>query len=132
MTGVCFLDIRKCFDSIYHKLLKTKLSYYGIQENELKWFCNYLDDRSQVVSHGDAISDVKNLHIGVPQGSVLGPILFTIFINDLTQYVGNATCNLNADDTVVFCQGSNCGDVNNALQENIHNLSEWYKDNNLF
>ena len=131
MTGVCFLDIRKCFDSIDHELLKLKLSYYGIQQKELEWFSNYLNDRSQVVCYANSISDVQNLDVGVPQGSVLGPILFTIFINDVTQYVAEGTCNLYADDTVVYFQGKSCADINTSLQICIDQLSVWYKNNNL-
>ena len=131
ITGVCFLDIQKCFDSIDHELLKSKLHHYGIQNNELLWFSDYLSNRSQVVSYGEKVSDINYLDIGVPQGSVLGPILFTVFINDITQNVANGVCNLYADDTVVFYQGHTCEEVNSALQECIINLSEWYKDNNL-
>jgi len=75
LTGVCFLDIRKCFDTIDHNVLLWKMERYGIRGRELEWFKNYLSGRSQVVKH-KTLSEAKFLNVGIPQGSVLGPNLF--------------------------------------------------------
>ena len=130
LTGVCFLDIRKCFDSINHDLLKKKMSLYGVRDVELLWFTDYLDGRKQTVKH-NGFSDVASVTTGVPQGSVLGPILFLIFINDICQHIGTGTCNLYADDAVLFCQENNLAALNTSLQNGVSNISDWYRKNQL-
>ena len=111
ITGVCLLDIRKCFDTIDHDLLKQKLGYYGVKDIEYQWFSDYLNNRSQVVFHNKTLSNKNDMTIGVPQGSVLGPILFMLFVNDISQNSNVGTCNLYADDTIVYCQGDSVDDV---------------------
>ncbi len=130
-TGVCLLDIKKCFDTIDHKILMEKMSYYGIFDKELKWFESYLKNRSQIVSCNGQTSDLTELTIGVPQGSVLGPILFTLFVNDLNQHVHTGTANLYADDTLIYCSGKTTEDVTNTLQTCINDVSTWYGGNRL-
>lgn len=83
INGACFFDLTKCFDTIDHKILLHKLERYGVRGVTLNWFTNYLADRSQVVRSHNQLSDVKAISAGVPQGSVLGPILFLIFINEI-------------------------------------------------
>jgi hypothetical protein len=131
IIGSCFLDISKCFDSIDHKLLITKLEKYGINGKELSWFSSYLTGRYQVVRCNNSTSEKLAISIGVPQGSILGPILFLIFINDLTQHSGLSKCNLFADDALFFVSGKNVQCVENRLQEAMNNVSEWYKSNKL-
>ena len=75
LTGACLLDISKCFDSINHEILLKKLEMYGIAGNELNWFSSYLKNRKQMVYFQDC-SDFQEVYSGVPQGSVLGPLLF--------------------------------------------------------
>ena len=117
LVGACFLDIQKCFDTIDHDLLLKKLSKYGIKENELKWFDDYLNDRTQVVSCNGVVSKKKSLSIGVPQGSSLGPFLFLIFINDLSQSVPDGYINMFADDVVIYVTGSTVMEVKISLQK---------------
>ena len=131
LTGICLLDIRKCFDTIDHMLLKEKLNYYGIKGVEIDWFSDYLKDRSQAVFHNKMLSDKNNVTIGVPQGSVLGPILFMLFVNDISQNSDIGICNLYADDTIVYCQGDSVQDVNGKLQNCVSYLNEWYISNKL-
>jgi hypothetical protein len=130
LTGICFLDIRKCFASINHNLLIRKLTLYGIKDIELSWFTDYLDDRKQIVKHY-GFSNVSQVKTGVPQGSVLGPILFLIFINDICQHVGISTCNLYADDSVLFCQEKEIALLQASLQSSVNDVAKWYKYNQL-
>ena len=80
LCGVCFLDIEKCFDSINHKILLQKLKYYGIDTISLEWFQNYLHGRSQYVRINNVTLDEKPCQIGIPQGSILGPLLFVLML----------------------------------------------------
>ena len=130
-TGICSLDIKKCFDTIDHNILLEKLSYYGIKNMRLNWFKNYLTNRSQVVRCHGMQSNKEFLSIGVPQGSILGPLLFVIFVNDISQHVHTGTASLYADDTLIYCDGRNADDVNDKLQECIDNVSNWYKRNKI-
>ena len=130
-TGVCLLDIKKCFDSINHSVLLKKLSCYGIRGDELEFFRSYLTDRIQIVSYKSTISDKKYVNTGVPQGSVLGPILFMIFVNDISQHIYLGTANLYADDCLVYCAGNNLNDVNQNLQKCIDDVATWYDGNKL-
>ena len=131
VTGLCFLDIRKCFDTINHEVLNYKLSHYGIEGTELQWFDNYLSDRRQMVFTNGNKSNEAVLNIGVPQGSVLGPTLFMLYVNDISQYVTLSTCNLYADDTVIYCSGNNISELEKKLQSSVDEVHNWYKANRL-
>ena len=132
ITGVCFLDISKCFDTIDHSLLLQKLCMYGIKETELNWFTSYLHNRKQAVFCHGKLSKFLDIKTGVPQGSVLGPYMFLLFINDVTSYLteGSVT-NLFADDSSIYAVGNNIEEVRSKLQVCLDNLSYWYHRNKL-
>ena len=108
ISCILFLDLKKAFDTVSHKILLEKLQYYGVQGNALNLFRSYLTNRKQLTVIGDCVSDLELIEWGVPQGSVLGPLLFLIFINDIPHASDLGTW-LFADDTsLVLSANSLC------------------------
>ena len=112
----------KAFDKVPHKRLLHKINKYGIKGNTLGWIESFLSNRTQVVVVGDAESSKAPVTSGIPQGSVLGPLLFVIYINDLPEVVDkNSYVFLFADDTKVY-RRINSPEDNNILQSDINNF----------
>ena len=97
-----FLNLKKAFDTVDHNILFKKIYQYSIRGNLNKWFKNYLSNRSQYVLFNGITSDIKNVNCGVPQGSILGPLLFILYINDFSNVSDILYYVLFADDTNVF------------------------------
>ena len=122
---VIFLDISRAFDRVWHAGLLYKLRKYGIEGDLLEWIADYLRNRQQRVCLNGVVSDWCNILAGVPQGSILGPLLFLIFINDLTEVVRFTQMRLFADDTclsIVVDNRDQCGD---KINEDLHAIHEW-------
>ena len=101
-SAVVFLDLRKAFDTVNHGRLLEKLKILGCSKTALLWFRSYLEDRSQRTNANGRLSDVERIVYGVPQGSVLGPLLFVLYINDITACINNAKFYLYADDLAIM------------------------------
>ena len=97
-----FLDLSKAFDTINHTILIKKLEYYGNRGIALKWFQNYLTNRKQIVKYNDITSEAMTITTGVPQGSILGPLLLLLYINDMQNCSKLVSTILFADDTNIF------------------------------
>ena len=116
LTGAIFIDLKKAFDVVDHYLLLDKLYAIGFSQNVLLWFNSYFHNRKQCVVLQGCKSVFFVQQRGVPQGSTLGPLLFSIFINDLPLICSNTSVQLYADDTVLYTSKSNISQTQNALQ----------------
>ena len=126
-----FLDFSKAFDTVDHSILLCKLNHYGIRGMALDWFVSYLENRKQFVTYNGVKSSPKTISCGVPQGSILGPILFLLYINDLALICKNTHPFLFADDTNLFIKGNDLCTMTNALNKELEEISIWLKVNKL-
>ena len=128
-----FIDLQKAFDSIDRSKLIGKLMYYGVIDTELKWFQSYFHNRVQYVCFGDSQSQRLPVNFGVIQGSILGPLLFIIYINDIVQCSESLKYIIYADDTNVFItyDSSRLNDCVNVANVELGRLSVWLKENSL-
>ena len=129
-TDIIYLDFAKAFDKIDHKILITKLSTYGFSGKLLVWIENFLTERSQCVTLNGKLSFVSPVISGVPQGSVLGPILFLLYINDLVDASHHSICRSFADDTRISKSISRYED-SILLQNDLNNVVNWSNTNNM-
>jgi len=104
VVGAIFLDLRKAFDTVNHSILLSKLSHFNFSTNALKWVASYLSQRSQSVCIGSFQSEPLQLSTGVPQGSILGPLLFFMYINDLPLAFTEVRVQMYADNTVLYME----------------------------
>ena len=121
---ILYTDFAKAFDKVSHSRLLVKLKAYGINGLLLNWIKDFLADRKQRIVMGDCMSEWSNVDSGVPQGSVLGPISFVIYINDLPDQVKNSVCKLYADDNKLISEIRNNEDCF-KLQNDIDELDKW-------
>ena len=131
MIGVVLVDFKKAFDLVDHQILIKKLEIYGIKDGALQWFNTYLTNRKQQVSINNCKSDFQHISYGVPQGSILEPLLFLLFINDLPLYTNNVFTDLYADDTTLYDVQDSMEQIENNLQSALNNLHIWCRGNGM-
>jgi len=126
-----FIDFSKAFDTINHQILYTKLENYGIRGNALKWIRSYLTGRTQFVQYNGISSDYDNITCGVPQGSILGPLFFILYINDIVNVCSKTLPILFADDTNMFIAGNDIDLMIRTMNIELDNVVKWLHANKL-
>ena len=131
VNAVVFLDLKKALDTVDHRILLSKLHAYGIQGVASDWFKSYLSNRMQKCSVNGFLSHNQTLHCGVPQGTILGPLPFLIYINDLPNCLAHSKTRMYADDTNLSVAGNNVLDIEQNLNQDLENVNEWLIANKL-
>ncbi len=129
ITASVFLDFSKAFDTVDHAILLRKLKSVGLDNNSLNWFESYLSSRQQVTSIDYTLSSSLPVSVGVPQGSILGPLLFIIYINDMPNIVKHCKILLYADDTLLYYSSKSASDIEKYVNEDLNLISQWLDQN---
>ena len=130
MTDMILVDLQKDFDMIDHDVLLKKLSATGFSNHTIGWFKSYLSNRLFRVNLENCYSDPSHITCGVPQGSILQPLLFLIYLNDMPQAV-QSNLFLYADDSCLVFQGKDVIEIEKQLNKDFTNVCEWFVDNRL-
>ena len=128
LVGSIMVDLSKAFDTVSHPILLKKLANYGVRAGELKWFDNYLNERKQRVGIDAVQSAWSDIRRGIPQGSILGPLLFTLYVNDLPQAVVQGKI---ADDTTLYCASDSYKDLSDSLSTDLEEVTKWVERSGL-
>ena len=131
ITAAVFIDLRKAFDTVDHTILLSKLEKMGIKDDMFNWCKNYLSDRKQRTLVNGKNSEYQKSSCGIPQGSVLGPLFFIIYVNDIINRIGTQNIKLYADDTVIFLEGNDVPQLQENMQSLLNIFSHWCKENKL-
>ena len=132
ITRGVFLDLQKTFDTVDHEILLSKSEHYGIRGVPLKWFKSFLTQRHQYVSIENSVSETLTNNHGVPQGSVLRPLLFLIYINYLQQVTKHAEIHHFADDKNLLYSSQSRKGINQKTNFELKNIVHWLRANKIF
>ena len=121
------MDFAEAFDKVSHRHLLYKLNYYGVNNKALHWIANFLDQRSQTVVLEGETSDTIPVTSGVPQGTVLKPILYLIYLNDFPEYITHSTLRLFTEDSIIYKEIHSESDARN-LQQDLEAAARWEQD----
>ena len=130
VVGV-YLDFSKAFDTVDHMILLQKLYHYGVRGCAHDWFTSYLSNRSQFVTYNGVKSNLDNVKCGVPQGTILGPLLFLLYINELSFAWKRTFPVLFADDSNLFLSGKNTDQVQQMINDELKDIVIWLRANKL-
>ena len=130
-NAVVFLDLKKAFDTVNHNILLSKMNLYGIQGIALDWIGSYLTNRTQRCLVNGSLSRICSLECGVPQGTILGPLLFLIYINDLPNCLTSCQPRMYADDTHITYADVDVKAIQLNLNHDFSNLNKWLISNKL-
>ena len=133
IAAAIFLDLSKAFDTLKHSTLLAKLEHYGVRGLALQWFTSYLSNRKQYVKYNETKSKFNtiDLEYGVPQGSVLGPLLYLIFCNDLHKVLEKTSIIMFADDTTIYATNEDLTQLISSLKHDFELVIDWFKANKL-
>ena len=131
VTGFVALDLKRAFDTVDHGILIEKLKLYGFDEASILWFTNYLCGRTQCTCVNGSLSPLSEVEFGVPQGSILGPMLFLLFINDISESVKHCQLSLYADDTCLYFSSHDPHHIEICINEDLKSVASWLSANNL-
>ena len=129
LTLGIFIDLSKAFDTVDHKILTKKLELYGIEDCNLRWFESYLSNRKQFITYADKQTNIETITCGVPLGSILGPLLFLIFVYDLHKVTKHLDPIMFADDTNLFCSHKNIKALFQIVNSELKLVTKWFLAN---
>ena len=130
-TGILYIDLSKAFDTISHGTVLSKLRSFGIIGTPKEWFINYLFNRRQSVYYDGVMSDYQPIYCGVPQGSILGPLLFLLHLNDVSEVIHHAKILKYADDTALLVSHKDVKVIETLLNTDFSNICHWLEENDL-
>ena len=128
-VSAVFLDLKKAFDTVDHQVLLNKLTFFNFSHSTMQWFGSYLANRTQCVAVNGVKSPFRSSAVGVPQGSILAPLLFSLYINDLPDTCPDINIQMYADDAVIFTHGSNSDITSNKLNSAMARVQDWLNNN---
>ena len=129
-TGMILIDLQKAFDTIDHEIFLDKMVCLGFSDSTISWFKSYLQNRSFLVNIGKEYSNPGSLSCGVPQGLILGPIIFLLYVNDMARAV-DCDLLLYADDSCLIFKDTDIEKIDTTLNRNFNSLCDWFLENKI-